>query len=94
VKRFAWNDDKNRQLKAERGVSFEQVILHIALGGIVDVVEHHNPSRYPDQRIYIIEIDHYAYLVPFVESEHTVFLETIIPSRKATRRYLREVLDD
>jgi hypothetical protein len=32
----------------------------------------------------------YVYLVPFVEDEHTVFLKTIIPSRKATKQYIGE----
>jgi hypothetical protein len=40
------------------------------------------------QRIFIINIDDYAYLVPFIETEEDVFLKTIIPSRKATKLYL------
>jgi hypothetical protein len=36
----------------------------------------------------------YVYLVPFVEDEQSVFLKTIIPSRKATKQYLGEESDD
>ncbi len=35
-----------------------------------------------------------TYLVSFVEDEHTVFLKTIIPSRKATKQYFGEEHDD
>ena len=89
VKRFAWDHDKNARLRAERNVSFEDVVAHIQVGHLLDIVAHPNPERYPGQRIFIVDIDDYAYLVPFVEDEHEVFLKTIIPSRKATRAYLR-----
>lgn len=62
----------------------------IEQGGLLDVVEHPNRRRYPEQRIYVVEIDRYVYLVPFVsEVDGTRFLKTIIPSRKATRDYSR-----
>ncbi len=89
VKRFAWDHDHNARLRAERNVSFEDVVAHIQVGHLLDIVEHPNPERYPGRRIFIVDIDDYAYLVPFVEDEHEVFLKTIIPSRKATRAYLR-----
>jgi len=90
VKYFSWNNEKNEQLKRERGVSFEAVVFHIERGDLLDVLEHPNQERYPGQRIFVVNIDDYAYLVPFVETESEVFLKTIIPSRKATRIYLRE----
>jgi len=68
---------------------FEDVVFHISVGGILDTFEHPNQARYPGQQIHVIEIEGYAYLVPFVESEDEVFLKTIIPSRKATKTYLR-----
>ncbi len=89
VKRFAWDHGKNTRLRAERNVSFEDVVAHTQVSHLLDIVEHPNPERYPGQRIFIVDIDDYAYLVPFVEDEHEVFLKTIIPSRKATRAYLR-----
>lgn len=88
MKPITWNPEKNRLLQKERDISFEDVVLHISVGGILDTFEHPNQDRYPDQQIHVIEIEGYAYLVPFVESEDEVFLKTIIPSRKATKAYL------
>jgi len=67
---------------------FEEVVFHIDRGDILDLREHPNKERYPGQRVFIIEVESYAYIVPFVESESEVFLKTIIPSRKATKKYL------
>jgi uncharacterized DUF497 family protein len=89
VKHFSWNAEKNNLLKRERGLSFEAVVFHIERGDVLDILEHPNHDRYPGQRIFIVEINGYAHLVPFVEEEHKVFLKTIIPSRKATNFYLR-----
>ena len=85
---YKWNHDKNERLKAERGLSFEQVILHIERGDLIDVIEHPNQSKYPNQQMLVVKIKDYAYLVPFVEDVEGKFLKTIIPSRKATREYL------
>lgn len=87
---YKWNYEKNERLKAERGLSFEQVILHIERGDLIDVIEHPNQSKYPNQQMLVVKIGDYAYLVPFVEDEEGKFLKTIIPSRKATREYLGE----
>lgn len=89
VKHFSWNNEKNESLKRERGVSFEEVVFHIERRDLLGIMEHSNQERYPGQRIFIVNINDYAYLVPFVESEGEVFLKTIIPSRKATSIYLR-----
>lgn len=94
VKYFAWDDDKNAKLKAQRGIGFEDIVFHMERGDLLDTVDHPNPSRYAGQRMFIVRREDYAYLVPFVEDEHTVFLKTIIPSRKATRQYLAEESDD
>lgn len=88
MKTCAWNEEKNQRLKSERGVSFEEVIVHIATGNLLDIVEHLNPEKYKRQRVFIVKIRDYAWLVPFVESENEIFLKTIIPSRKATKKYL------
>jgi hypothetical protein len=85
---YRWNYEKNLKLKAERGISFEQVVMHIERGDILDVVQHPNQEKYPNQQIIVVEIDNYAYLIPFVEDEYGKYLKTIIPSRKATRDYL------
>jgi len=85
---YQWNHEKNERLKAERGLSFEQVILHIERGDLIDVIEHPNQSKYPNQQMLVVKIRDYAYLVPFIEDEEGKSLKTIIPSRKATREYL------
>jgi uncharacterized DUF497 family protein len=88
MKPISWNSEKNASLKAESGVSFEDVVFHIMVGDILDTVDHPNQKNYPGQQIHIIAIEEYVYLIPFVESEEEVFLKTIIPSRKATKKYL------
>jgi uncharacterized DUF497 family protein len=85
---YRWNHEKNLKLKAERGISFEQVAMHIERGDVLDVIQHKNQKRYPNQKILVVEIDNYAYFVPFIEDDKVKFLKTIIPSRKATRYYL------
>lgn len=94
MKYFSWNSEKNESLKRERGVSFEEVVFYIERGSLLDIMGHPNQERYPGQRIFVVNIDDYAYLVPFVESESEVFLKTIIPSRKATNTYLRAREED
>ena len=86
---FDWDDEKNKLLERTRGLGFEEVIFHMQNGDILDIIGHPNASRYPNQRIIVLNMGGYAYLVPFVEQEGTWFLKTIIPSRKATKEYLK-----
>lgn len=88
VKPFRWDPDKNDQLIRERGVSFEQVTVAVENDGLLQVLPHPNPDRYPRQKIMVVGIDGYAFLVPFVEEDEYLFLKTVIPSRKATRDFL------
>ena len=90
MKHYAWSAEKNEQLRNERGISFEAIVFHIEAGDEVDVFEHPNQDRYPGQKISVVVIDGYAYLVPYVESDDEIFLKTIIPSRKATKQYANE----
>jgi uncharacterized DUF497 family protein len=90
VKTYTWNEEKNQFLKAKRGVSFEEVIAHINAGDLLDTIEHPRLEKYEGQRIFIVRIRDYAWLVPFVESDRQIFLKTIIPNRKATKKYLGE----
>jgi hypothetical protein len=90
MKPINWNSIKNVGLRIERGVSFEEVLAAMSHGALLDVVAHPNIERYPNQRIFIVRIRGYAYLVPFVETPQEIFLKTIIPSRNATRKYLDE----
>jgi uncharacterized DUF497 family protein len=89
VKYFSWDSAKNEKPRAERGISFEEIVFHIERGDILDILENPNQRRYAGQRVFVIDVQDYAYLVPFVESEVEVFLKTIIPSRKATNKYLK-----
>lgn len=90
MKYFDWSEEKNQQLKEEREISFEDILIAIDEGQILDIVEYANQKKYPNQQIMIVNINNYAYLVPFIENEEKVFLKTIIPSRKATKKYLIE----
>ncbi len=94
MKYFAWDDAKNARLRAERDIGFEDVVFHVERGDLLDILAHPNPERYAGQRIFVVRRDDYVYLVPFVEDEDYVVLKTIIPSRKATKRYLGEGSDD
>ncbi len=89
MKYFSWNDEKNERLKKERSVSFEEVVFHIERDELLDIVEHPKQEKYKGQRMFIVNIEDYAYLIPFIETEEEVFLKTIIPSRKATKKYLK-----
>jgi uncharacterized DUF497 family protein len=88
MKTYAWSSEKNEILKKDRSISFEEIVLNIQLGNEVDIYDHPNTKLYPDQKISVVLIEGYAYLVPFVESEEEIFLKTIIPSRKATKQYI------
>ena len=90
MKPFQWDPVKNEQLMQERGISFEQVTVAVESGDLLQVAPHQNPSKYPRQKILIVRIDEYAYLVPFVEEDDHFFLRTIIPSRKATRDFIKK----
>ena len=87
---FRWDNEKNELLKNNRGVCFEQVVLLMERGDVLDTIEHPNQERYPGQKIAVVIIDAYAYLVPYVENNEGIFLKTIIPSRKATNKHVRE----
>ena len=88
MKPFRWSVEKNALLQQERGLSFEQITVAVESGGLLDIVAHPNAERYPRQRIMVVVIDDYAYLVPYVEEEDHLFLKTTIPSRKATRDFI------
>jgi len=89
MKYLNWNSEKNEALKRERNLSFEEIAFAIQSGQILSIED--NPTR-PDQKLYIIQIDHYAVVVPFVETENEIFLKTAFPSRKYSKRFgLKEV---
>ncbi len=87
---YEWDSDKNKLLISSRGVSFEDVIAVLENGDVLDVIEHPNQEKYSHQKMYVVEIRGYAYLVPFEKNKNKVFLKTIIPNRKAQKKYLGE----
>jgi len=89
---YDFSAEKNQQLIAQRGLSFEDIIAAISDGRVLDIIEHSNQKKYPGQWIYLINLNNYVHLVPFVKKdEHTVFFKTIFPSRKLTKQYLGDI---
>lgn len=95
-KTIRYSLEKNELLKEQRGISFEDVILALESGNLLDDIEHPNKEKYPNQNIFIIliEIKNYIYLVPYVEDENSIFLKTIIPSRQMNKKYNKGVSND
>lgn len=90
MKYFDWDEEKNEILKSSRNISFEIIVIQIEMGKLLDIMEHPNKQKYKNQRIFVVEYEDYVYLVPFIEEEEKIILKTIIPSRKATKKYLEE----
>lgn len=88
MKYFDWDAKKSKQLRLERDIDFEEILIAIEAGNTLDIIEHPNKKKYPKQKVFIINVDDYAYLVPFVEDEKKYFLKTIFPSRKMTQQYI------
>ena len=90
MKPFRWNIEKNELLRFDRGISFESVVVALETGGLLDLMEHPNAAKYPNQKIFLVFIMNYVYLVPFIEEDDHYVLKTMIPSRKATRDYFQK----
>ena len=88
MKYLDWNKEKNEKLKKERDISFEEVVMAIEEGNLLDVIEHPNKKKYSNQKLFVVNIHDYAYLVPFTEDERRYFLKTIFPSRKITQKHI------
>lgn len=88
MKQINWNAEKNQTLMKERGISFEDIVFSIQQGELLDDLKHPNKDTYPNQRLFVVNVEYYVYIVPYVENEEEIFLKTIIPSRKATKKYL------
>jgi len=85
---FDWSNEKNDYLERTRGVCFEDVLVSIQNGNVLDVIRHPNRERYPGQSIILLNMDGYVWLAPYVKQRGVRFLKATIPSRKATREYL------
>lgn len=90
MKTFRWNAEKNEWLARTRSITFEEVVERIESGALVLETKHPNTRKYPNQKILIVNINNYAYLVPCAVENEDYFMKTIIPSRKATKKYLGE----
>jgi len=77
---------KNDKLQKDREVSFDTVIEKIAKGDFLDIFA--GKGKYHHQKVYVMNINNYVYVVPFVETKNEIFLKTIIPTRKLTKIYL------
>lgn len=89
MKYFDWDIKKNEKLRETRNISFEQIVFAIANDKLLNTLEHPNSEKYPNQKLFVVEISDYAYVVPFIEDEEKYFPKTIYPSREATKRYLK-----
>ena len=89
IKPVRWNAENNQALQNERDVSFEEVLACVENGGLLATLEHPNTERYGNQKLWVVRMRAYAYLVPFIETDSEIFLKTIIPSRKASRQFLQ-----
>ncbi len=89
MKYFDWDKKKNESLKEERDVSFEES-TNILEKGLIEVIKNPNLKKYPNQKVFIVNINNYIYIVPYVEDKEKYFLKTIFPSRKMTKKYLRK----
>jgi len=96
TKSIRYSLEKNELLKKQRDISFEDVILALESGNLLDDIEHPNKEKYLNQNIFIILIDikDYVYLVPYLEDDTSIFLKTIIPSRQMTKKYNKGVSND
>lgn len=90
MKHIEWDEYKNARLKSQREICFEDAQATILEGEVLDDIAHPNNPRYPNQRILVVKINQYAYLIPYVEDDSRLFLKTMIPSRKATKKYVKE----
>jgi len=86
---FNWDNEKNDKLKKTRNICFEDMVIAIEKGNILDILE--NPSKkYKYQIIIVVNFENYAYAVPAIKTEEEYFLKTIFPSRKYTNKYLKD----
>ena len=89
MRNIRWDERKNERLKQNRGLGFERIVVLMEQGQVLEVMDHPSLEKYPRQKIAIVEIDGYGYLVPYVDDGEDIFLKTMIPSRKATKKYLK-----
>ena len=87
-----FDSEKSAKLKAERGIGFDEIVALLDSEQLLEVISHPNSVKYPNQKVFVMNIEDYIYWVPFVKTEHTIFLKTIFRSRKATAQYLKKTV--
>lgn len=87
---ITFSQEKNEILKNVRGICFDDILHSIVSGKILDSLPHWNLEKYPNQRVYVVEVETYVYLVPYIENKDEIFLKTVVPSRKFTKIYLNK----
>lgn len=91
---FEYNAEKNIKLKVERGISFDEIIYYINNGYLLEVIKHPNQEKYAGQQFYVVDVEGYIHMVPFViTKEKRIFLKTIFPSRKHTKQYKKQMVE-
>jgi len=90
MKEVQFNREKDKVLLEKRGIGFEDIKQALENGKLLNVVKHPNSKRYPRQKMFLIELNNYVFMVPFIEEREYIFLKTIIPSRKYTKKYLKK----
>ncbi len=90
MKVVRWNNEKNEWLQQNRGVCFEEVVILMEREDVLEIVDYPNQTKYPGQKVATVRLGDYAYLIPYIQESDEIFLKTIIPSRKATNKYVRQ----
>ena len=90
MKYLDWNLEKNNWLKKNRDIGFEEIAISIIEGDLLDIIVN-SSKNFPNQKVFVVKVNKYIYYVPFIEDEVKFFLKTIIPSRKATKKYLKKL---
>ena len=86
-KKIRWDESKNLWLRRTRGLTFEEIVLRLAGEDLLDIMDHPHIHRYPGQRLFVVRVENLVVFVPFVEDKETIFLKTIIPSRRLKKIY-------
>lgn len=89
--RFDFSREKSADLKETRGIGFEDIIQAIEVGNLIVDKRHPNKKKYPRQKLFVVKLGNYIYSVPYVvdHERQAFFLKTLYPSRKLTRKYLK-----
>lgn len=89
---YEYSAEKNSKLLKERGIGFEDIIAILDAKGVLAIIDHPNKAKYPKQKIYLVDVSGYVYLVPFERHSNKAVLKTIFPSRKFTRLFRNKLL--